>query len=83
MTNVIIDILKDLLFGAKRDEWIEADDAEKAQMLEDSGLATLTPEDVHEALTVMWEELPPEQAMLLSGPAPMAAPPAPAGTINV
>ena len=64
--TMIFDKLYNIIFGDQQQAWAEADDAGRQQMLEDEGLDQLTPEDLHEAVTLMSEELPPEQVSLLA-----------------
>jgi len=64
--NMLIESLRDLLFGERADEWNAADDAGKTALMEECGLDGYTPGDISEAVTLMAEELPAEQAALLS-----------------
>jgi len=67
-SNMLMETLRNLFFGDKAEEWNGADDAGKAQILEEEGLSDYTVEDLTEAVTLMAEELPPEQVALLSPP---------------
>ncbi|MCP5028405.1 MAG: hypothetical protein GY929_19180, partial [Actinomycetia bacterium] len=64
--TMIFDKLYSLFFGEEAQQWAQADEAGRAAMLDESGLSDLTPEDLHEAVTLMSQELPAEQAALLS-----------------
>ena len=47
--NMLIDMLKGFLFGAKSEEWQQATEAEQMEMLEASGICDYSPEEVQEA----------------------------------
>jgi hypothetical protein len=69
--NMLIDTLKAFIFGDKAEEWKASDEAHQSEMLEEAGLSDMTAEDLQEAVTLMYEELPPEQAAMLSPRSPM------------
>ena len=48
--NMLMETLRNLFFGEKAQEWNAADDAGKAQILEEEGLSDYTVEDLTEAV---------------------------------